>query len=122
MPTAALPRTTPAARSRSARAAAPRLWTPIRLRTARSSGNRNNRGGSLPGWARAVTVPSSAKPKPRAPQGLTPIPFLSSPAPPPPPPGDRGPAPPSRLAVAGEDGGDSRTRQPVLTEPVDHGQ
>ena len=80
IPTAPLPRRTPATASRWAIASAPWLLKPIRLTIARLSGSRNSRGRSLPGWACAVTVPSSAKPNPSAAQAATATPFLSSPA------------------------------------------
>src|SRR6478736_4989118 len=59
---------------RSANSPAPWLLNPIRLSSARSSGSRNIRGGALPGCACAVTVPTSAYPKPSAPHVLSPLP------------------------------------------------
>ncbi|SKU47504.1 Uncharacterised protein [Mycobacteroides abscessus subsp. abscessus] len=46
--------------NRGARAAAPWLLKPMRLSRPRSAGSRNRRGFGLPGWAIAVTVPTSA--------------------------------------------------------------
>ena len=59
---------------------APWLLNPIRLSSARSSGSRNIRGCGLPGCACAVTVPTSAYPKPSAPHVRSPRPSLSKPA------------------------------------------
>ena len=52
----------------------------MRLITARSAGSRKSRGLGLPGWASAVTVPTSTNPNPRAGQKGIATPSLSSPA------------------------------------------
>src|SRR5690349_18504545 len=75
----------------SASAPAPSLLNPSRLSSARSSGSRNILGGGFPGCACAVTVPTSAYPKPSAPQVPSPRPFLSNPAASPSGPGKRMP-------------------------------
>ena len=56
------------------------MLNPIRLMIASLERSRNSRGLSLPGWARAVTVPSSTKPKPSAGQAFAATPSLSIPA------------------------------------------
>src|SRR4051812_24555019 len=66
--------------SRRAAAAAPALLKPIRLISARSRGSRNSRGRGLPGWASAVTVPTSTNPKPSASSASMPAASLSNPA------------------------------------------
>src|SRR5579872_1691328 len=79
-------------RSRAAAAAAPSLLNPIRLISARSAGNRNIRGRGFPGWARAVTVPTSTNPKPRAPSPDVARASLSNPAASPSGPGNSSPS------------------------------
>ena len=66
--------------SRLATISAPSLLKPSRLMTASSSGSRKRRGLGLPGCARAVTVPISAKPKPSASHAGRATAFLSKPA------------------------------------------
>ena len=65
--------------SRAAAAAAPALLNPIRLTSARSAVSRNIRGGGFPGWARAVTVPTSTNPNPNAASPRVPRASLSKP-------------------------------------------
>src|SRR5947209_4055330 len=91
---------------RSASAPAPLLLNPIRFSRARSAGSRNRRGSGLPGWGPAVTVPTSAYPKPSAPQTSSPTPSLSKPAANPSGPGKR--TPNTVLANRGSAGPSSR--------------
>ncbi len=101
------------ARSRKASAAAPWLLNPIRLTSARSSGNRNIRGFGLPGCGRAVTVPTSTKPNPSAASPMTPAPSLSNPAASPSGPGKSSPN--ARTRSEGSRG--PRTRRSAQARP-----
>ena len=90
------PRRAPAARvrprSRAAAARAPALLNPIRLTSARSALSRNIRGGGFPGWACAVTVPTSTNPNPSAPSPRVARASLSNPAASPSGPGNSSPS------------------------------
>src|SRR2546430_1151739 len=65
---------------REATASAPSLLKPMRLITPEISGTRKSRGFGFPGCAFAVTVPISAKPKPRPSHAGSTSAFLSKPA------------------------------------------
>jgi hypothetical protein len=66
--------------NRSTAASTPSLLNPMRLIKPLSSGKRNKRGLSFPGWALGVSVPISIKPKPNAESSSNIFASLSKPA------------------------------------------
>ena len=110
-----MPTGIPIGRSRAgsrAKAAAPALLNPIRLMIASLERSRNSRGWSLPGWAWAVTVPSSTKPKPSAGQAFAATPSLSIPAASPTADGKSTPNTVAGALVSGQQQGQGRSAGP----------
>jgi hypothetical protein len=98
-------------RSVAAAAAAPALLNPILFTSARSAVSRNILGLSLPGCARAVTVPTSTNPNPSAPSPRVARASLSNPAASPTGPGNSRPS--ARTRSTGSRGPSQRPSTPA---------